>query len=93
MSLEDGVLDDGLLVEGDCAGVDHVVEDELAHRVQVVGGHVEADGAVDDQRPQLEQRVQRQRRHVRLRPPVAALLKGRNCFDAKGTDNITEDPR
>ena len=75
MSLEDGVLDDGLLVEGDAAGVDHVVEHELAHGVQVVGGHVEADGAVDDEGAQLEQRVQRQRRHVRLRPPVAALLQ------------------
>ena len=72
--LEDGVLDDGLLVEGDGAGVDHVVQHELAHGVQVVGGHVEADGAVDDEGAQLEQRVQRQRRHVRLRPPVPALL-------------------
>ena len=66
VSLEDGVFDDGLLVEGDGAGVDHVVQHELAHRVQVVGGHVEADGAVDDERAQLEQRVQRQSRHVRL---------------------------
>ena len=55
MSLEDGVLDDGLLVEGDAAGVDHVVEHELADGVEVVGGDVEADGAVDDEGAQLEQ--------------------------------------
>ncbi len=72
--LEYGVLDDGLLVVGDLVGVDHVVEDELGDVVQVVGGQVEADGAVHQHGPQLEQRVQGQRGHVRLRPAVAALL-------------------
>lgn len=74
MLLQDGVLDEGLLVEGQHAGVDHVVESELANVFQVGGCHVETDGAVEKHGPQLEQRVQRQGGHVGLGPPVAALL-------------------
>ncbi len=56
--LQYGVLYDGLLVVGDLVGIDHVVEDELCDVVQICGGHVQADGAVQQHRPQLEERVQ-----------------------------------
>ena len=74
MPLEDGLLDDGLLVVGDDVGVDHVVEGELGDVVEVGGRHIEADGAVEKHRPELEERVQGERGHVGLGPAVAALL-------------------
>lgn len=39
-----------------------------------VGVHVEQHAAVDDAAAELEQAVQRQRGHVRLAPPLTAVL-------------------
>ncbi len=72
--LEDGIFDDGLLVVGDLIGVDHVVEHELGDVIQVVGSHVQANGAVQQHRPQLKQGVQGQGCHVGLGPAIATLL-------------------
>ena len=50
--LEYGVLNQRLLVVREEVGVDHVVEGQLADVVQRGGGHVQADGAVQQQRPE-----------------------------------------
>lgn len=72
--LQDGVLDALLLVEGQLVGVDHRVERQVANVLERVGRHVEADGAVENHAAELEQGVERERGHVRLRPTVAAFL-------------------
>ena len=74
MLLQDCVLDALLLVEGQLVGVDHCVERQVANVLERVGRHVEADRPVQDHAPELEQGVERERRHVRLRPTIAALL-------------------
>ena len=54
MFLKYGVLDKGLFLEGQEVGVDHVVKYQLADVVKVRGGHVQADGAVQDHAAQLK---------------------------------------
>ena len=54
VSLEDGVLHGPLLVVGQQIRVDHVVEGQFGDVVQIAGGHVQADRAVEDHGSQLE---------------------------------------
>ena len=53
--LQDGVLDKGFLVIGQDIGVDHVVQSQLADVVEGVGGHVQADGSVEDHAAELKE--------------------------------------
>jgi hypothetical protein len=68
------VTDLFLLLFKEEAGRGHGVDGQVCHLLQVVGLHVQDDGAAGQHRPQLEQRMQRERGHVGLGPPIAALL-------------------
>ena len=72
--LEHGESDLAPLVLSDDAAVDHLVHGQVHDLLEAGGHHVEADSAGGQQRPQLEQRVEAERGHVRLAPPVASLL-------------------
>lgn len=52
----------------------HAVAQQRRHLVQTARFHVQHDGARTEQRAQLEQRMQRQRGHVRFRPAITALF-------------------
>lgn len=52
----------------------HGVDAKVGHLLQVVGLHIQDDGAAGQHRPQLEERMQREGGHVGLGPPIAALL-------------------
>ena len=52
----------------------HVVESELGDVLEVGGGHVQADGPVEEHGPELEEGVKGEGRYVWLGPPVPALL-------------------
>ena len=62
------------LVPGEGAAVDHVVESEVGDLVEAAGGHVEADGAVEEKGPELEEGVEGEGGDVGLAPSVASLL-------------------
>ena len=74
MLLQHGHLDLLPLIIVDQLAVDHLVQGEVDNLVQGGGGHVQADRSAGQQGPQLEERVERQRGHVRLAPPVPSLL-------------------
>jgi hypothetical protein len=74
VALQQRLLHFVALVAGQAPAVDHVVQDEVGDLVHGAGLQVQQDRPVQDQAAQLEQRVQREGGHVRLRPPVAALL-------------------
>jgi hypothetical protein len=62
-----------LLFEEESRG-GHGVDAQVSHLLQVVGLHVQDDGAAGQHCPQLKQRMQREGGHVGLGPPIAALL-------------------
>ena len=74
MLLQHGHLDLLPLIIVDQLAVDHLVQGEVDYLLQRGGGHVQADGPAGQQRPQLEERVEGERRHVRFAPPVPSLL-------------------
>ncbi len=59
---------------GQVAGVDHGIDGQVGDLAQGRRFGVEQHGAVEDEAAQFEERVQRQRGHVRLGPTAAALL-------------------
>lgn len=61
-------------LDGQRASIDHVLAHQLGDLLQPGRFHVQHYGPVQQQRSQLKQRVQRQGGHVRLGPPIAALL-------------------
>ena len=72
--LAESIFDQVPLVLRQLVCVDHVVQHDFENLVQVGGGHVEADGAVEEHAPQLKERVEREGGHVRLGPAASALL-------------------
>ena len=63
-----------LLVTGEAATVDHIVEGDVRDLLEAAGRHVQADRAVEQQGAQLEEGVEGEGGHVGLAPPVPPLL-------------------
>lgn len=74
MSSQERVLDLILYTGRQCSRTDHVIAHEIGHHLQILGLHVQHHAAIDQQATQLEQGVQGERGHVRLRPSIATLL-------------------
>ena len=63
-----------LLVTGKRTTVDHVVEGDVSNLFQAAGGHVQADGPVQEEGSQLKEGMEGEGGHVRLAPTVPTLL-------------------
>lgn len=74
VSLEERVDDLVPRLDGQRASIDHILADQFGDLLQADGFHIQHDGTVQQQTPELEQRVQREGCHVRLGPPVATLF-------------------
>ena len=72
--LQHGHLDLEPLVLGDDLAVDHLVQGQVHDLLEAGGHHVQANSPRGQQRPQLKQGMEAEGGHMRLAPPVPALL-------------------